>query len=75
MEKSNNVDNFVAFPVSNPAFLIKDKATGSIIAATVCSPINDDIIAEMATNPNAIFQVLLPVILTIANANLLSKPW
>ena len=44
------------------------------MAATVCSPINDDIIAEIATKPNAILHVLLPVILIIANANLLSKP-
>ena len=54
--------------------LINDIAIGSIIAATVCSPIKEDNIADIDKNPKAIFEVLLPVIFKIPNAILESHP-
>ena len=69
------VDSFVAFPVSIPALRMSASATGSIIAATVCSPIKDDKRAEIVTNPNTIRQVLFPVMLITPSASRLSRPW
>ena len=74
MENKSNVESFVALVVSKPAFLISANTTGSIIAATVCSPIKDDIKADTVTKPKVILNVLLPVTLIIARANLLSSP-
>lgn len=53
---------------------IKDIPIGNIIAATVCSPIKEDNIADIDKNPKAIFDVLLPVIFKIPNAILESHP-
>ena len=64
----------MAFRIPTPAFFIKAKATGSIIAPTVCSPINEDKIADIARNPVAIRQDLLPVKLITKRANRLSSP-
>jgi hypothetical protein len=47
---------------------------GNMIAATVCSPIKEDNIAEIAVNPKAMFAVLFPVILIIPSAIRVSHP-
>ena len=47
---------------------------GNIIAATVCSPINEARIAEIDKKPNAIPEVLFPVIFKIPNAIRESQP-
>ena len=52
IEKSNKLDNRVDLSRGKPAFRINESATGSIIAATVCSPIKEDRIAEIEINPN-----------------------
>ena len=54
--------------------LIKDIPIGSIIAATVCSPINEDKMADIARKPKTIFEVLLPVNFNIPRAILESHP-
>ena len=74
MEKSNSVDRFLTLSDSIPVFLISAIATGNIIAPTVCSPINEDRIAEIDTKPKTMLDVLLPVIVITPRANLLSKP-
>ena len=74
IEKSNKLDNRVDLSKGKPAFRIKESATGSIIAPTVCSPMKDDSKADMVTNPNTILHVLLPVIVITKRASLLSSP-
>ena len=74
IEKSNKLDNRVDLSRGKPAFWIKESATGSIIAATVCSPIKEDRIAEIEINPTTILHVLFPVIFIIPSARRLSNP-
>ena len=61
MEKRSIFDNFVDLSASTPALRKSVKATGSIIAETVCSPMKEDKIAEKDTSPTTIRQVLFPV--------------
>ena len=74
MENSKSLASVCTTALSSLVLRTKVNATGSIIAATVCSPINDDKIAEMATKPKTIRHVLFPVILIIPKARRLSKP-
>ena len=74
IEKSNSVEILLDLSILIPEFLKRVRATGSIIAATVCSPINEDMIAETPMNPKEILQVLFPVSFTIIKAKCLSSP-
>ena len=74
IEKSRIVDSFEDSPGLIPAFFMSERATGSIIAATVCSPIKEERNAEKNINPSTILQVLFPVIFKTNKANLLSNP-
>ena len=75
IENNNKLDKRVDLSRGKPAFLIKESATGSIIAATVCSPIKEERNAEIEIKPTTILHVLFPVILIIPSASRLSKPW
>ena len=57
MEKRSTALNPLTLSLSSEVYRIKVIPMGSIIAATVCSPIKEDKIPEIAVNPKTIFFV------------------
>ncbi len=74
MEKRSTALNPLTLSLSSEVNRIKVIPMGSIIAATVCSPIKEDKIADIAVNPKTIFFVLFPVKVIIPKAICLSHP-
>ena len=65
---------FFTFSKSEEVNLIRVMPIGNIIAATVCSPMNEDKIAEIDKNPKTMLDVLFPVTLNIPKAIRESHP-
>ena len=65
---------FLTFERSEEVNRISVIPIGNIIAATVCSPINEDKTAEIDRNPKTILDVLFPVSFSIPKAILESQP-
>ncbi len=74
MENRITADKFLTFDISLEVKRMRVIPIGNIIAATVCSPINEARIAEIDKKPNAIPEVLFPVIFKIPNAIRESQP-
>ena len=75
MENRTTAARFLTLRGSSDVNVIKVIPTGSIIAATVCSPTNDARTPDTTDIPRQIRDVLVPVMRTMNQAMRLSSFW